>query len=127
VIGLQAVVRRFTGQDSSRSIVAATLLIAVLFAPLRRRLQATIDRRFCRHKYDAGKVLAAHGVLLRTETELDQLSAHLVAVVHATMQPAHVSLWKRPPRAQRAAGPPHGALTPRPGNSYHAAPQTPDR
>jgi hypothetical protein len=97
VIGGQAAVGRVAPQASQSPviIVATTLLIVVLFTPLRRSLQAGIDRRFYRSKYDAARILEAFAATLRIETDLSELSEQLMAVVQETMQPASVSLWLR--------------------------------
>ena len=95
---LQAIIGGLTGQvkQSPVIIVGSTLAIAVLFQPLRTRIQAIIDRRFYRRKYDMTRTLAAFSTTLRNEMDLSQLHEHIVAVVQETMQPTHVSLWLRP-------------------------------
>jgi hypothetical protein len=97
VVGLQRVLSPVVGEGNQLAVVVSTLLIAALFQPLRRTVQGFIDRRFYRRKYDAVKTLAAFNARLRDETELNTLSGNLVGVVKETMQPAHVSLWLRPP------------------------------
>jgi hypothetical protein len=101
VLGLQALLGGLLHQTNALALVVSTLAIAALFQPLRHRIQAVIDRRFYRRKYDAEKILAAFSATLRQEVDLATLSEHLVGVVQETMQPASVSLWLRPPAHQQ--------------------------
>ena len=89
----------FTGESSEWAIVASTLALALLFNPIRHRVQNSIDHRFYRRKYDAQLVLARFGQTMRDEVALDELAGHLLKVLEETMQPTRASVWfKRTPK-----------------------------
>ena len=93
VVLLQILFRGLAGQESPLAIVASTLVIAALFSPLRQRIQAVIDRRLYRRKYNAARTLEAFGTKVRDEVDLGELSGSLLEIVEQSVQPERVTLW----------------------------------
>jgi K+-sensing histidine kinase KdpD len=95
VLLLQQIFHSLTGESNPVAIVISTLIISVLFNPLRGRVQQALDRRFYRQRYDAENALAAFSSDLRSEVDFHQVSQRLLDTVQETVQPDHVVLWVR--------------------------------
>jgi hypothetical protein len=85
------------GNPPSWAVAGATLAVAALFQPARRRTQQVVDRRFNRRKHDAARTVEAFSTRLRDQIDLDTLTGELLLVVDQTMEPTRVWLWLRPP------------------------------
>ena len=96
VVLLQRILGPLLGGPNQLVVVVSTLLIAALVQPLRHRIQAFVDRRFFRRKYDTVKTLQAFNARVRDQVEMSTLTDDVLGVVEETLQPAHVSLWLRP-------------------------------
>ncbi|HLY50910.1 MAG TPA: hypothetical protein VKR21_17100 [Solirubrobacteraceae bacterium] len=94
VLALQALMAPYL-RSNELAVAGSTLLVFGLFQPIRRRVQALVDRRFNRARYDAEATVAAFASRLRDEVDLDQLQAEVLATVRQTVEPSSVSLWLR--------------------------------
>jgi MFS family permease len=99
---LQAVLAPVTSGGGPIAVAASTLAAFALFQPLRRRLQAAMDRRFNRSRYDAQRTIDSFSAQLRDEVDLERLGGELRTVVGRSLAPTSIGVWLR--RSQRTAG-----------------------
>ncbi len=93
VVLLQLVLGGAEGELSNLVIALSTLAIATLFSPLRRWIQAAIDRRFYRSKYDARATVARFAETAQSEVDLNAINGELSQLIQQTVQPSFVSVW----------------------------------
>jgi hypothetical protein len=99
-VGIVALATDVLPFSSPVAVAASTLAAAALFNPLRRRVQHAVDRRFNRARYDAEAIVAAFTMRLRDAVDLDTVRSELLVAVDGAVQPAHASVWIRPPVAR---------------------------
>ena len=91
--GLVLLATRVLSFHTPVAVAASTLAAAVLFNPLRHRVQRAVDRRFNRARYNASHTVAAFAARLQDALDLDAVQEDLAGVVHQALEPAHVSVW----------------------------------
>jgi hypothetical protein len=91
--GLVLLATQVLGFTGPVAVAACTLIAAALFAPLRRRVQRVVDRKFNRARYDADRTVAGFAASLQGSVDLDTVRDDLTATVQAALEPAHVSVW----------------------------------
>jgi hypothetical protein len=91
--GLVLLATRVLGFTGPVAVAACTLAAAALFAPLRRRVQRGVDRKFNRARYDADRTVAVFAARLKDAVDLDTVRDDLADTVRAALEPAHVSVW----------------------------------
>ena len=95
--GLVLLATRVMSFSSPVAVASSTLAAAGLFNPVRRRVQRAVNRRFNRTGYNADQTIAAFAAGLKDAVALDAVHDDLARVVHKALEPAHVSVWMRPP------------------------------
>jgi len=75
------------------AVLLAATAVAALFAPVRRRVQHAVDRRFNRARYDAERTVNEFAGRLQDVVDPDAVRTDLAGVVHAALEPTHVSVW----------------------------------
>src|SRR5262249_27575755 len=101
VFTIESVVRSVTGGSSTLAVTLSTLAVALAFQPLRRPIQAAVDRRFYRARYDAAHTLGAFSARMRGEIDLETLTGDVVSVVRDALHPSHATVWLRPSEGEQ--------------------------
>jgi hypothetical protein len=91
VVGLQAI----SPASGNLAVAASTLVVAVLFNPVRLRVQRWVDRRFNRASYDAAQEVDAFTTRLRSAVDPAAITLDLGAVLASTIQPSSALVWIR--------------------------------
>jgi hypothetical protein len=93
--------RAVTGGSGAIGVTISTLAVAAAFQPLRARIQRAVDHRFYRGRYDAARTLETFSSRLREQVDIETVSGEVLDVVRQTLQPAHATIWLKPPEVQR--------------------------
>jgi hypothetical protein len=93
-LGLFFTGTRYLVDEPHNSIIAvlATLVVVLLFTPIKSKIQIGIDRLFYRERFDYRQALQAFSRDLNAHLDLDHLSARLVERIHDTFEVDKVAL-----------------------------------
>lgn len=94
-LGMVTLVTALLPTQNSLAVAGATLVVAALFNPIRRRIQYAVDRRFNRSGYRAEELSEQFNARLRESLTTDELIDVWGETVNEALKPSATGIWIR--------------------------------
>ncbi|MBN2542922.1 SpoIIE family protein phosphatase [bacterium] len=90
VVGLSSLTIGVTGRESQISAILAAVVVAVLFNPVRLRIQNWVDKKFFRESYDFRRALENLSEEIARITDIDELISKTSKQVYSLLHILHI-------------------------------------